>query len=299
MEELQIRLFGFFQISVGVVEISEPVSPKAQEFLGLLLLAPQRSILREVAAESLWPSSPPDASKKSIRQVLWQIHQWTDVDLHEDPRLVLTDGNRLLINPNRRLWADVTSFREAARAAQVRTASDLAERELASLGRAADLRRGSLLAGCDAEWCLVEREHLDNLHITMLDKLSVAHERRGEFELAIHWAQALLDVEPAHERSHRRLMQLYYDNDDRTRALRQYHRCRWVLENELGVRPSTRTESLAAAIRADSGEPDDAPRPAQPLPAATTDMLDSFRVELGFLRTSVDALREQICKSLA
>lgn len=59
MEELQIRLFGFFQISVGAVEISEPVNPKAQEFLGLLLLAPQRSILREVAAESLWPSSPP------------------------------------------------------------------------------------------------------------------------------------------------------------------------------------------------------------------------------------------------
>ncbi len=299
MEELQIRLFGFFQISVGAVEISEPVSPKAQEFLGLLLLAPQRSMLREVAAESLWPSSPPDASKKAIRQVLWQIHQWTDVDLHEDPRLVLTDGNRLLINPDRRLWADVASFREAARAAQVRTAADLAERELASLGRAADLRRGSLLTGCHAEWCLVEREHLDNLHITMLDKLSVAHERRGEFELAIHWAQALLDVEPAHERSHRRLMQLYYDTDDRTRALRQYHRCRWVLENELGVRPSPRTESLATAIRADSGEPDDALRPAQRLPAATAAMLDSFRVELGALRASVDALREQICKSLA
>lgn len=299
MEELQIRLFGFFQISVGAVEISEPVSPKAQEFLGLLLLAPQRSILREVAAESLWPSSPPDASKKAIRQVLWQIHQWTDVDLHVDPRLVLTDGNRLLINPNRRLWADVTSFREATRAAQVRTASDLAERELASLGRAAALRRGCLLAGCDAEWCLVEREHLDDLHITMLDKLSVAHERRGEFELAIHWAQTLLDVEPAHERSHRRLMQLYYDTDDRTRALRQYHRCRWVLENELGVRPSTRTESLTAAIRADSGEPDDAPPLVQRLPAATAAMLDSFRVELGSLRTSVDALRDQICKSLA
>ncbi|WP_051116340.1 AfsR/SARP family transcriptional regulator [Amycolatopsis nigrescens] len=269
MGELRVRLLGSFQLTLDARPVERPVRRKAQELLALVLLAPQRNVLREVAAEALWPAAGAEVSKKSMRQVLWQLHQATGPT---GPRLVLTEGEVIRINPDRPVWLDVDAFVAASRTAI----------ELVELTKATDLYRGPLMAGCYDDWFLIERARLEDLHITLLDKLSVGHERHGELEAAIHWAQRLLEVEPAHERTHRRLMHLYYRTDDRTRALRQYRRCQQVLLHELGIRPSARTVRLAAEIGADTGRP--------PEPAA----LDGVRAELAELRATVDDLRERL-----
>lgn len=294
MQELRVRLLGAWQITVGDTEIAGLGSRKAQELLALVLLAPQRSVLREVAADSLWPSTPPEASKKAVRQVLWQIHQATDVAFPDEPRLMLSDGELIRVNPSRAVWLDVAAFEQAARRRPASTTESLGRQDLQSLADAASLYRGSLLAGCYDDWCLVERSHLEDLQLTLLDRLSVGYERLGDFPLAIQWAQALLEIEPAHERSHRRLMRLYYLTDDRTRALRQYDRCRWLLEHEFGVRPSARTQALAAAIGEGAGAVGDG-APAAAVDAAA--LLGSFRAELASLRASVEAIGDRVRES--
>ncbi len=297
MQELCVRLFGSFQITVGGKPVGGPVLRKAQELLAILLLSPQRQIMREIAADALWPSLGADASKKAIRQVLWQIHQAADSGVPADGRLVLTDGPAIRTNPNRSLWLDVDAFRSSLQAAQTTSPERIGDFQLAELGRASDLYHGPLLAGCYSDWCLDERAHLQDLYLTLLDKLSTCHERHGEIEAAIRWAERLLEVEPAHERSHRRLMHLLYRADDRTRALRQYHRCVWALERELGVRPSGRTEQLAAAIAADIGREAsqlDEPGAAPPPPAVGLENLDGFRTEIAALRESMDAVMNQL-----
>jgi DNA-binding SARP family transcriptional activator len=300
MHELCVRLLGSFQITVGGEPAGGSVLPKAQELLALLLLSPQRHLMREIAADVLWPSLGVDASRKAMRQVLWQIHQAADGGVPADGRLVLTDGPAVRANPDRPVWLDVELFKAATRAAQATMHDAPGEPELAELTRASDLYRGPLLAGCYSDWCLEERAHLEDLYLTLLDRLSTGYERRGALEPAIRWAERLLEVEPAHERSHRRLMHLYYRTDDRTRALRQYRRCVWVLERELGVRPSGRTEQLAAAIAADAGRDasqldDLGGRP--PAPAVVLENLDEFRAEIAALRASVDAVRDQLRRS--
>jgi DNA-binding SARP family transcriptional activator len=204
------------------------------------------------------------------------------------------------------VWLDVAEFVTVAVAAQADPLEILTEDGLDRLVAAEHLYRGHLLEGCDDDWCLVERTHLEDLHLTLLEQVSAAHEQRGQPAAAIRWAQRLLEVEPAHERSHRRLMRLYYQVDDRTRALRQYQRCRWVLEQELGVRPSRRTEDVAAAISADAlPVPAWSPAPPVPLQGPAVDwptdpdlsplrLLDAFRAELAALRASVDAIKEQL-----
>lgn len=300
MHELCVRLFGSFHITVGGEPADGPVLRKAQELLAILLLSPQRQIMREIAADALWPSLGAGASKKAMRQVLWQIHQAADRGVPADGRLALTEGPAIRTNPNRPLWLDVDAFKSAMRTAQTTSPERIGDSQLAELSRASDLYRGPLLAGCYSDWCLDERAHLQDLYLTLLDKLSTCHERRGEIEPAIRWAERLLEVEPAHERSHRRLMHLYYGADDRTRALRQYHRCVWALERELGVRPSGRTEELAAAIAADIGREAsqlDEPGSAPPPPAIGLENLDGFRTEIAALRASVDAVRNQLGRS--
>jgi DNA-binding SARP family transcriptional activator len=308
MRELRVRIWGPFEI-VQDDGTSRALTRKAQQLLALLLLAPQRNMRREVAADAVWQTAGPDASRKAMRQALWQIHQATDAADSDSPRLVLTDAETIRINPERPVWLDVEEFKAVAGSPQAEHAETLSEERLDELAAASDLYRGSLLDGCDDEWCLVARTRLEDLHLTVLDRLSTAHEQRGRPGAAILWAQRLLEIEPAHERSHRRLMRLYYEIDDRTRALRQYQRCRWVLEHDLGIRPSSRTEALAAAIGAGvlaaaTSRPSATERAAdgraaspEGLPTSgpvPVHLLDGLRAELAALRASVDAIGDQL-----
>lgn len=293
MRELKITLLGPFSVLDGARAMPALVLRKAQDVLAMLLIAPERRMQREAAAAALWPDACAEVSKKSMRQALWQIHRAADDGLQDDRRLVLSDGETLLINTRRRLWVDVPVFTDAVGVAQRAGKSGLSAANLAGLAEAADLYRGPLHAGCYDEWCLIPRARLEDRCLTLLDTLSREHERRRDLDLAISWAQRLLDIEPAHERSHRRLMRLYFRTGDRTRALRQLHQCRWILEHELGVAPDARTEELGAAISTDrlpaASTADDIPSvPAEPL------ALDDIRTELSALRRSIDAIGEQL-----
>jgi DNA-binding SARP family transcriptional activator len=293
MRELKVMLLGPFSVVDGPGAAPAPLFRKAQDLLTLVLISADRRVLREAAAEALWPGAAAETSRKAMRQALWQIHHATDGGVTDGRRLLLTDSDSLVVNPDRRVWVDVPVFADAARVAQAAVPGSLDPANLGGLASAATLYRGPLHAGCYDEWCLVPRARLEDRCLTLLDTLSREHERQGDLASAIGWAQRLLEIEPAHERSHRRLMRLYFRRGDRTRALRQLAQCRWILERELGVRPDSRTEELGSAISTDRlpdlgdvDEPD--ARPRDPT------VVEGLRAELLALRRSVDALGERL-----
>src|SRR5262249_49343395 len=121
--------------------------------------------------------------------------------------------------------------------------------QLAKVGdfqRAADLYRGDLLDGIsipDAgfeDWLLVERTRLHDLAVDVLSRVLAT--QTGE--AAIATAHRLLQLEPAHEETHRALMRLYMVQGHRAQALRQYQICREALQRGLAVKPQAETEQL-------------------------------------------------------
>lgn len=278
MQTLRVRILGPFEISVGQTAAAPPAMRKAQELLALLLLAPHRRMLREFAADQLWPDADQEAAKKAIRQALWQIHQAADPP-GEASRLVESANDTIAVNSGRPVWLDATVFADVSGELDDSTPDDVGK-----LADAARLYRGPLMAGCDDDWCIVERAHFEDLYISLLDRLSSLYEQRGQMRQAIIFARRLLDVEPAHERSHRRLIDLYYRIDDRTRAVRQWRLCKDALEQELGIRPSKRTAALAAMVGEDSGT----------ATAADDDDLADLRGEIAALQRSVDAISARL-----
>lgn len=291
---LRIRLLGSFEVTRPGRRRAEALEGrKAQELISLLLLLPAQERSRDAVVETLWPGAPPETGRKQIRQALWHIHQAVDVDLTDSQRLVIADADHLAINHDRELWCDAVEFSRTLERLDVRgTEIDLNDH----LERALDLYRGPLLDGCYSEWCLVERERLEGLYLSALDAASVMAEARLDYEMAVHWASALLRVDPAHERSHRRLMLLYYGMDDRTRAIRQFDRCRHALESELGIRPSARTVALVDAIRADV-EPQESPERVTVLQSHSE--TPAVLRELSALRRAVEDLRQSLLERLA
>jgi DNA-binding SARP family transcriptional activator/tetratricopeptide (TPR) repeat protein len=166
-------------------------------------------------AQLLWPDSPADAARNSLRQRLFHLKKALQVEL--------VQGQALLT-----LAAD--------------TVHDLVD-------------AGTVLADVDVEaqgelaaWLLQRRERGGALtKQKLMDQAQSAEERRdwvGALDLAHH----LVALEPSSEAAHCRLMRLHYLSGDRAAALRAFDRCERVLRQELGVAPSADTLALRATI---------------------------------------------------
>src|SRR5262249_47636290 len=133
----------------------------------------------------------------------------------------------------------------------LRSKTELDEECVSSLRNAAQIYRGDLLEGLYQDWCLIERERLQNMYLIMLDRLIGYCETVRDYEVGSDFCSRILHIYPARKRTHHEMMRLYYLSGDRSAALRQFDRCLEALKKELDVRPTRGTLELCEQIRAD------------------------------------------------
>jgi DNA-binding SARP family transcriptional activator len=266
MSKLKINLFGKFSVRREEQPVPGFDAYKEQELLSYLLLHRNRPHSREALAGLLWGDVLTEKSKKYLRQALWHIQTALDADVGGDTVLSV-EHDWVQFNARADLWLDVEVFERAFMLVRDRRGADLNEECLEALQGAVQLYRGDLLEGWYQDWCLYERERLQNIYLVMLDKLMCFCEAKGKFELGQHYGSLVLRYDRAHERTHRQLMIFQYLSGDRTAALRQFERCAAALKEELGVSPDKLTAALYQQLRADQGDT------AEPAPAASGALL--------------------------
>jgi DNA-binding SARP family transcriptional activator len=162
------------------------------------------------------------------------------------------------------------------------------------LHEAAALYQDDLLPGWYQDWCLYERERLQNMYQLMLDKLMGYCEAHQEYETGIIYGQQILRFDRASERTHQRLMRLHYLAGDRTAALRQYERCLTALRDDLDVKPAKATMALCEQIRTDNldGAPSESARAerASSTPATLPEVLGHLKR----LRLALSDIQRQV-----
>jgi DNA-binding SARP family transcriptional activator len=249
---LKVRLFGKFNIEKGNQRIEGFDSGKSQELFCYLLLNRDQHHNRETLAGILWDSNSTSQSKKYLRQALWQLQNilQDDASPKEEP-ILLIEPDWIRVNPEADLWIDVAEFEEAYKKAHGLQGWQLDAETLQALKVAECLYNDDLLLGWYQDWSLFERERLQNMLLSILDKLMVYCEAHGEYETGINFGMRILSFDRAHERTHQSLMRLHYLSGDRTAALRQYVRCEQALKEELGVEPARRTQELHEIFKAD------------------------------------------------
>jgi len=251
MSTIRILLFGKFNIEAGGSLIPRLESRKAEELLAYLLLNRDQPQARERLADMLWGETFQDQANNYLRKALWQLQSALDNWGLGDQGLLLVEGEWLQINPRIELWLDIAVLEDAFKKTQGITGRDLEEGQAQMLQRAAELYRGDLMDGWYQDWCLYERERLQHLYLAMLDKLMDYCEVHGAYEDGLIFGERVLHYDRARERTHRRLMRLYYLAGDRTSALRQYRKCVTMLKEELDVEPAESTRVVYEMIRAD------------------------------------------------
>jgi DNA-binding SARP family transcriptional activator len=264
MPAFSIRLFGKFRIESQAQPRAELEAGKAQELLSYLLVHRDRPHARETLAGLLWSDATAERSKKYLRQALWQLQCALDSQ-GADAQFLAAEHDWVQLVVGDQLWLDVAVFEEACAQSQGVRGRELDAERARLLREACALYRGDLLEGWYQDWCLFERERLQNVYLTLLDKLLGHAAAHGDYEAGQVYGARLLRHDRAHERTHRQLMRLHYRAGDRTAAIRQYESCRDALREELDVKPDRRTHALYEQIRADRLDDPPAPRgPAAP-----------------------------------
>lgn len=244
---------------------------KVQELFTFLLLHRRQLHSRETLADLLWGDCPTAQSKKNLRQTLWQL-QSALTSCNGASSVLIAEAEWLGINPEAEFWLDVTEFESAAVVLDERAGKLLEPSQAARVEAAVQLYQGNLLEGWYHDWCLFERERLQNLYLTMLSRLIDYAEIHGEYDKGITYGERILRYDRAHERTHQRLMRLRYLAGDRTAALRQFERCAFALQQDLDVKPSQQTLDLYQWLRSDGVSSAAHATPSLPPLVANADM---------------------------
>jgi len=307
MARFRVHLFGKFHLERDDQVVRSLEGCKSHELLSYLLLYRQRLHPREGLATLLWGNCTTAQSKKHLRQALWQIQAAlgsepdfnSEVAANSRPdepiNLLRIDAEWVRVNSEADLWLDVAVFEQAYSLAHGISGGELAGEISHRIEEAVSLYTGDLLEGCYQDWCLFERERLQNAYLGMLDKLMSYAADRHDYEAALDYGETILRYNRARERTHREMMLMHYLAGDRTAALQQYGRCVAILRDELGATPAHRTLELYEQILVDDlRERDLSSQLAVPLHTTGESHLSTLLYHLQRLCSGLDEVQQQI-----
>jgi DNA-binding SARP family transcriptional activator len=252
MNRLYVFLLGKFGARQDEQVISGLDLRKVQELFCYLICHRAQPASREKLAGLLWENTAAAQSRANFRRTLWQLQH--ALNEHQNPErqdqpALLVKPEWIQINPQANLWVDVEVFEATFAQVRGQSGEHLNSQSAQQISDAIQLYRGDFLDGIYLDWCLYERERLQQIYLVLLSKLTAYCEATRQYERGLECAAAMLRHDRAHEQAHRQIMRLYTLQGDRTAALRQYERCALALDEELGVRPVELTTELYEHIK--------------------------------------------------
>ena len=313
MAKIKIFLFGRFQVQIGEDALSGLEARKVQELLSFLLVHRASPHPRETLAGLFWGEMDTVHAKKNLRQTLWVLQQ---VLLQPasgnggapDQPLLQVEDDWVQVNPRADYWLDIADFEQDYTTAQGIDPRQLSEAQAGRLSHTAALYRGDLLEGLYQDWCLYERERLQNMYLNILEKLTLYADHHRFYEDGLAYAAKILRFDRTNEHIHNLIMRIYYAAGRRSEALRQFEVCAVALREELDVAPSKKTSTLYEQIRAEElhdqdeplvlayHEPQTSPLASRAVPdgPTLTAVLDQMRQFQASLTSAQNQLQNQI-----
>ncbi|SCL29410.1 DNA-binding transcriptional activator of the SARP family [Micromonospora rhizosphaerae] len=226
--DVRLELMGGFRLLADGA--TADIVGNAERLLAYLALT--GPVARAVVAGTLWPDVPEPRALASLRTAIWQCNRAVDglVDAGEK-RIALAGFVRV----------DTAAL------------ADLAA--LPDDGAASVLRglRGELLPGWYDDWVLLDRERLRQLRLQGLEDVALRLAARGSFAAAYELAFEAVRGEPLRESAHRAVIAVHLAQHNIVEAVREYHRFRHLLVDELGVEPSAELADLVFGRRPTPG----------------------------------------------
>ena len=242
---LKINLLGSFRIAYHNKLLDTIDQPREQSLLAYLLFNADTPVSRRYLAYLYWPDSTDAQARNNLRQVLHQLRR----ALPQGEEYIFSDASKLYWRRDSNFHLDVFEFERAFKFAEsAEKSGDLTAAQTA-FEKALNLYQGDLLLSCYDDWIVAERERLHQLCLKALERIIQMLEEQRDYKAAIPFAQRLLRHDRLYENGYRLLMRLFAVSNERASALRTYHTCVDILQNELGVEPEPATREIFHRLR--------------------------------------------------
>ena len=254
---LRARFFGRFQLARDGEEVAAlNRGGKAVSVLKYLLARAPRPVSQDFLMGWLWPGSDLKRARWSLNSTVYALRKLLSCGAPSSAPVILFEEGCYRLCPGARVHSDVGEFDARYERGRRLEAAGRKEEAAAEYEGAVELYWDDYLAeDLYEDWTMIERERLTNSYVDVLDRLADRYAQTGRVREAIRTCQRVLEKDPCHEHSHRRLMVYYVRLGLRGRALHQYRLCRRILEHTCDTEPSPETEALYGSLFSGPTEP--------------------------------------------
>ena len=246
---LTVYCLGQFQAYLNNQPVESWPSGKGKSILKYLVTHRKRPIAKEVLMELFWPEANSSAARNNLNVAVYALRQMLR-NVNPDYSHILFQDDRYLLNPELDVWVDAEEFLEQYEIAQgYEKGRDLVS-AIRTYSTAETLYRGEFFQEDRyEEWIIPVRRDFQIRHLDILTQLSNYYFKRQDYGACTTTCNKMLAVDSCLEDAHRLLMRCYSRQGQYYLALRQYHQCLSMLEQELEIAPAPQTVQLFEKIR--------------------------------------------------
>lgn len=201
------------------------------------------AVRRDVLLQELWPDVPLSRAQSGLNTATWRIKRALEHYLGFEIQTV-DDVVRLAVAPPAR----IDSLDLEAALSNVEPDGRLSREHHAQLMQSVKMYRGPFLDGCSDHWVLPLREKFAAKHVRALTLLMRNYAALGDYDSALEYGRAILELDSFREGTQREVIWLYALNGQRARAMTQYRKLEQLLDEELGIKPMPETVALHQKI---------------------------------------------------
>ncbi|HYG58142.1 MAG TPA: BTAD domain-containing putative transcriptional regulator [Symbiobacteriaceae bacterium] len=228
-EGLSVAILGPAEVHAGGRKVSGWRTAKARDLLAYLVLSGDRPVSRDQIIEALWPEAGPEAGTSALHTALYHLRR----ALGPGAESAVTFAGGAYRFDRESADVDLDRFQRLATAGNPD-----------GWRQAITLYRGDLLEGLDYPWCEGPRTRARSQYLDTLRRLGEYLRQARRWGEATPVLQLLVQVDPLAEDGHQALMECYAALGNRSAALQQYRTLARLLDDELGLTPSSEAQEL-------------------------------------------------------
>lgn len=242
---LRIYLTGRLSVEAGDSLTVDSKFPSRQSRLAFayLCLHQDRSVPRDELADAIWPDELPAAWETSLSAVVSKLRTLLKGTLH-----VNTSAGAYQLRPDSEPWIDVEVAQSAIDQAEGLLRGVRPREAWGPANVAATISSRPFFPREEIPWIERQRQALHETRVRSLECLTTLAFRNREMPLAARLGSAIVEEEPFRESAYRHLMRVHEAMGNRAEALRVYESCQRILKEELGVPPSSETQTLYRSL---------------------------------------------------
>jgi DNA-binding SARP family transcriptional activator len=244
---LYITCFGGFAVKRAALSVLLCSNRNGQTILRYLITKQGHRASVDALMATLWPEDEPEVAHHKLQVAVSALRRSLNSGFDCDPGggYILCKNRVYQLNPSISLRTDVDDFLAFYQLGHQSSSGSMA----IQFEKACQLYTGPYLTeDLYADWSFMRREQLSHVYLSMCSTLAEYYLEVGRYEDTVKWATAILKENQSDEAAHRRLIRAYFALGRRSDALRQFHRCQYILNEELGVQPMTETIELFNTI---------------------------------------------------